>query len=195
MGKKSQANKSTFPGKYTGELATPIYEPGVGVVGGLGGSKAETDRRIFEQRVLKMEKLFDLYSIGPDDPDPGMSLAAKLAVAHVPGMQVRHELRKKRGRKPSWKNGLGIELVREVDALRQTKKMNNEQAIAELRNDKGKPWRTYTLPNLITRHREARRVEQHRRRLVEQLKASPLSQAMGAVFGMGLTDGNSSDQN
>ena len=58
-----------------------------------------------------------------------------------------------------------------------------------------KPWRTYTLANLITRHREARKVEQHRRRFAEQLKASPISQAMGAVFGVGLTDENSSDQN
>ena len=142
-----------------------------------------------------MEKLFDWYWIDPDEPDAGMCLAVKFALAHVPGMQVRHELRKRRGRKPSWKDGLGIELVRDVDALRQTKKMNYEQAIKELRKNKEKPWQTYTLPNLITRHREARKVEQHRRRFAEQLKASPLSQAMGAVFGVGLTDENSSDQN
>ena len=129
MSKKSRANKSTFPGRYTGELATPIYEPVAGGVGGLGGSKAEAERRAFEQRILKMEKLFDWYSIDPDEPDAGMCLAVKLALAHVPGMQVRHELRKRRGRKRSWKDGLGIELVRDVDALRQTKKMNYEQAI------------------------------------------------------------------
>ena len=73
--------------------------------------------------------------------------------------------------------------------------MNYEQAIKKLRKDKEKPWQAYTLPNLITRHREARKVEQHLRRFAEQLKASPLSQAMGAVFGVGLTDENSSDQN
>src|SRR5215203_2947912 len=98
MSKKSRASKSTFPGRYTGELAIPIYEPVTGGVGGLGGSKPETERRIFEQLVLKMEKLFDWYSIGPDVPDAGMCLAVKLALAHVPGMQVRHELRKERGR-------------------------------------------------------------------------------------------------
>ena len=194
MSKKSQANKSTFPGRYTGELATPIYEPVAGGVGGLGGSKAEAERRIVEQLTLKMEKLFDWYSIDPDEPDAGMCLAVRLALAHVPGMQVRHELRK-RGRKPSWKDGLDIELVRDVAALRQTKKMNYEQAIEELQTHKEKPWRAYTLPNLITRHREARKVEQRRRRLAEQLKASPISEAMGAVFGVGLTDENSSDQN
>ena len=141
MSKKGRAKKSTFPGKYTGELATPIYEPLPGGVGGLGGSKAEAERRVVEQRILKMEKLFDWYSIDPDEPDAGMCLAVKLALAHVPGMQVRHELRK-RGRKRSWKDGLGIELVRDVDALQQTKKMNYEQAIKELRKNKKKPWQS-----------------------------------------------------
>ena len=194
MSKRSRANKSTFPGRYTGELATPIYEPVAGGVGGLGVSKAEVERRTVEKRILKMEKLFDWYSIDPDEPDAGMYLAARLALAHVPGMQVRHELRK-RGRKPSWKDGLGIELVRDVAAPQQTKKMNYEQAIQELRKNKKKPWRNYSLPNLITRHREARKVEQRRRRFAEQFKASPISQAMGTVFGVGLTDENSSDQN
>ena len=195
MSKKSRTEKSTFPIRYTGELATPIYEPVAGGVGGLGGSKAEAERRASAQQVLKIEKLFDWFGIDPEEPDAWVRLALKLASAHVPGMQVRYAFRKRRGRKPSWKDGLGIELVRDVDALRQTKKMNYEQAIKELRKNKEKPWRTYTLPNLITRHREARKVEQHRRRFAEQLKASPISQAMGAVFGVGLTDENSSDQN
>ena len=121
ISKKSRA-KATFPGRYTGELATPIYEPVAGGVGGLGGSKAEAERRASEQRILKMEKLFDWYSIDPDEPDAGMCLAVKLASAHVPGMQVRHKLRKLRGRKRSWKDGLGIKLVRDVGALQQPKK-------------------------------------------------------------------------
>ena len=110
-------------------------------------------------------------------------------MAHVPGMQVRHELRR-RGRKRTWKDGLGSELVRDVAAL-QTEKMNYNQAIAELKKDKEKPWRAYTLPNLIARHREARKVEQQCRRLAV---ASPLWK-LGAMFGMGRTDENSSDQN
>ncbi|QHO76247.1 hypothetical protein ACH79_30230 [Bradyrhizobium sp. CCBAU 051011] len=189
MSKTSRANKSSFPGRYAGELATPIYEPVAGSVGGLGGSKAEAERRAFEQRLLKMDQLFDWYSINPGEPDAWMYLAVRLASEHVPGMQVRH---KRRGRKRTWKDGLGIELIRDVDALRQSKKMNYEQAIKELQKNKDK-WRTYTYSNLITRDREARRVEQRRRRLAEQLMASPLSQAMGSVFGAGLTDENSSD--
>ena len=141
MSKIRRANKSTFEGGYTGELATPIYEPVAGVEGGLGGGKAEAERRASDQRILKMEKLFDRYSIDPDEPDAGMCLAVKLALAHVPGMQVCHELRK-RGRKRSWKDGLGIELVRDVDALRQAKKMTTSrpsrslkriEAVADLR--------------------------------------------------------------
>jgi len=93
--------------------------------------------------------------------------------------------RKLRGRKPSWKDGLGIELVRDVDALRQTKKINYEQAIKELRRDKEKPWRAYSLPNLIARHRDARKAEQHRRHFAERFKPSPISQAMGSVFWSG----------
>ena len=81
---------------------------------------------------------------------------------------------------------LGIELVRDVDALQQTKRMNYEQAIGELRRNEEKPWRNYSLSNLITRHREARKVERSRRRFAEQFKASPISQAMGTVFGVGL---------
>jgi hypothetical protein len=142
-----------------------------------------------------MEKLLDWYSIDPDEPDAGMSLAVRLALAHVPGMQVLYEPPKRRGRKRRWKNGVGIELVREVDALRQTKKMNSEEAIKKLQKDKEKQWGSYTQANLITRHREARKVEQHRQRLAEQFRASPISQAMGAVFGVGLTDEKSSDQN
>jgi hypothetical protein len=183
MSKKSRTNKSTFPARYTGELATPIYEP-------VGGSKPEAERRAFEQRLLKMDQLFNWYSIDPGEPDAWMYLAVRLASEHVPGMQVRH---KRRGRKRTWKDGLGIELVCEVAALRQDKKLTYKQAIETLRRNKEKRWRSHTFANLITRHREARKVEQRRRHLVEQLKTLRISQAMGTVFGVDLTDENSSD--
>ena len=63
---------------------------------------------------------------------PGFSLALKLAMAHVPGMQVSTKP-SKRGRKRTWKDGLGSELVRDVVALQRAKKLNYKQAIAELR--------------------------------------------------------------
>src|SRR5262245_28863651 len=190
MNAKKRANKST----YTGELATPIYEP-VSLVGGLGGSKDEAEGRAQEQRLVKMEKLFDWYSIDPDEPDAGMCLAVTLALAHVPGMQVLHEPQKRRGRKRSWEDGLGSELVRDVDALRQNETMNDKQAIETLRNDKKSRWSSYSQANLIARHREARQVERDPRRFAER---SSFSQAMGTVFGMGIsprTAENSKDQN
>ena len=106
-----------------------------------------------KQLGLKFNKLFDWYRIDPNGPDAGMHLALKLAMAHVPGMQFRVEHRK-RGRKPTWKDGLGSELVRDVAALQQAKKLNHKQAIAALHKEKR--WRAYSIANLITRHREAR---------------------------------------
>jgi hypothetical protein len=188
MGKKNGATKSTSPRRYTGELATPIYEP-VAV-----GGEAEAKRRAVERQILKIDMLFDWYSIGPDEPDAAALLAVKLAEAHVPGMRVLREAPKLRGRKRTWKDGLWLELVRDVDALPPDKKLNFEQAIGELRKDKEKPWRTYTKANLITRYREARKLEQRRRRIAELLMRRRF-QAMGAILGMGPTDENSSDEN
>jgi hypothetical protein len=188
MSKKRRTNNPNLADGYTGDLATPI-EP-AGVFGSPDESEDEVKRRLVEQLALKSNKLFEWYGIDPNGPDAWMNLALKLAVAHVPGMQIRHEPRK-RGRKRTWKDGLGSELIRDVAALQQTKKLNHKQAIAELQKDKKKPWRVYTTANLITRHREARKSG---RRLTEQLLASPLWK-LGAMFGKGRTDENSSDQN
>jgi hypothetical protein len=190
---RESRNKSTFTTRYTGELATPIYEPLV-CVGGLGASEAEAERRAFERWRLKIGKLFDWYAIDPKAPNAWKHLAIMLASDHVPGMQVRYELQKRRGRKPSWKDGMGFELVRDVAELQSTKEMNYAHAIAELRKNKEKPWHRYTPSNLITRHREARKVAQNRRRLVEQLETSPLWK-LGVMFGPYPTDENSSNQN
>lgn len=182
---KSRVNKSNLGNGYTGDLATPIYEPA-----GHGHSDAEVMQRIAEQLGLKLNKLFEWYAIDPNKPDAGLDLALKLAMAHVPGMQVVFEL-SKRGRKRTWKDGLASELVRDVATLQQTKKMSSKKAIEELREDKEKQWGTYTNVNLITRHREARK---HHRRLTEQLLGSPLWK-LAAKFGRTRTDENSSDQN
>jgi hypothetical protein len=182
MSKKSRGNKSNFADSYTGDLATPI-EPDV--VGYLGQSEAEFTRRLIEQLGLKFNKLFDWYAIDPNAPDAWMKLALKLAVAHVPSMQFRREPRK-RGRKRTWKGGLDSELVRDVAALQQAKKLNYKQAIAELHEQKR--WRHYSISNLITRHREARN---DRRRLTDFL---PLSK-LGELFEMAKADENSNDPN
>ena len=187
MSKKSRANISNFADSYTGDLATPI-EPAA-VWRSPDESEAEVKRRLVEQLALKSNKLFEWYGIDPNRPDAWMNLALKLAVAHVPGMQFRHEPRK-RGRKRTWKDGLGMELACDVDALQQNRKLNHKQAIEELLK-KNEKWRAYTRPNLITRHREARK---NHRRLTEQLLASPLWK-LGAKYGWGRADENSGDRN
>jgi hypothetical protein len=164
--------------RFTGELGTPIYEP-VSL-----GDTAEARRRAFEQVVLKLEALFRWYSIDPDEPGAGMELAAILALTFVPGMRIIYETPKRRGRKRSWKDGLAIELVRDVDALQKKKKVNIEQAIEELRQEKKGRWSSYTQGNLLARHREARNADRQRRLVAEQLGTSTVSGAMGAVFGL-----------
>jgi hypothetical protein len=182
MSKKDRANKSNFAAGYTGDLATPI-DPDV--VGSLGQSEIEFTRRLTKQVGLKFAKLFDWYAIDPNGPDAGMRLALKLAMAHVPGMQFSRKPCN-RGRKRTWKDGLGSELARDVTALQQAKKLNYKQAIAELQKEKR--WQVYSIANLITRHREARNDRQH---LTEFL---PLSK-LGELFKVAKTDENSSDQN
>src|SRR4029453_11907858 len=94
---------------YTGELADPIYEPS-------GESLAE---RVIEKWNSKIGFLFDWYEIDSDAPNAWRLLALNLAVDHVPGMKfINEEAKRKRGRKKSWKAGLGAQLVREVEALK-----------------------------------------------------------------------------
>jgi hypothetical protein len=184
MSKKDRVNKSNFAAGYTGDLATPI-EPDV--VGSLRRSESESEftRGLTKRVGLKFKELFDWYGIDPNGPDAGMHLALKLAVAHVPGMQFSRRPRN-RGRKRTWKAGLGKELQRDVAALQQAKKLNNKQAIAELHKEKR--WRVYSIANLITRHREARN---DRRHSTEFLPLSKLRE----LFEVVKTDENSSDQN
>ena len=181
MSKKSRATKSNFAESYTGDLATPI-EPDF--VGSRGQSGTEFTRRLTEQLGVKFSKLFDWYGIDLKEPTAGARLALMLAMAHVPGMQFSGKPHK-RGRKRTWKGGLGSELVRDVAALQQTKKLNHKQAITELQKEKR--WRAYSIANLITRHRAAR----NDWRLREYV---PLS-TLGELLKMAKTDENSSDQN
>jgi hypothetical protein len=150
---KPKKRKTFSHRKYTGKLANPIYEP---IFGGLLSELAR-----------------------PQAPNAWEKLAIFLALTHVPGMQVIHEPKGKRGRKPSWKDGLANEVLNEVKALRPGHN-SYEAAIRELRADKSKIWKRYTLPNLITRHREARRAEAKRRLLAKALANTGTTPVMGA---------------
>jgi hypothetical protein len=61
----------------------------------------------------------------------------------------------KRGREPSWKSGLGRELLHEVAALRTKKEIGIEEALRELHAEAAKGWKKFTLNNLGPRYREA----------------------------------------
>lgn len=169
-------------GRYLGPLSEPIYEPIVGLLAEIMRPAAE--KRARQQQFLKLKALFVFYKIDETGPNAWRSLAIALALVHVPGMQIIHDLKKRRGRKRSWKAGLGIELVRDVEAVRAKRSINTEEAIRALMKDKAKAWHVYSEENLITRHREARRAEQKRRIMAEQLLASPTSQVMGGLFGI-----------
>jgi hypothetical protein len=150
------------PGNYTGELAEPIYEP----------SRELLAERVLEKWSSKIGFLFDWYEIDSDASDAWRLLALNLAVAHVPGMRFINEAKRKRGRKKSWKAGLGAQLVREVEALKTQQFGTYLEAIEALRRDKAKHWHSFTKENLITRHREARKAERARKNLIKLLMGS-----------------------
>src|SRR4051812_47531190 len=104
MATTSQRNKPLASrGKYTGQLGEPIYEPIGGLLADIMRPAAE--KRALEQRALKIQSLFAWHEIDSTVPNAWMSLAIALALAHVPGMQVVHEFKRRRGRKRSWKFG------------------------------------------------------------------------------------------
>jgi hypothetical protein len=141
---------------YTGALAQPIYlDPDdYKYAGGLGQL---TDPNVVEKKMRemmqkqafeKMQLLFKHYEIDPSDEQRWQALAFSLAITHVPGLQVAS--RPKPGRKPTWKTGLGDELVR---AKSRTGK-GTKEAIADLRKEP--KWKKYSAQNLEARYREAR---------------------------------------
>jgi len=147
------ARKRRAP-NYTGALAKPICpEDHYKFTGGLGQPIREPDVAAIRKRAVKqMRLLFKHYKIDPNDEQSWQKLAMSLALAHVPGLQFAK--RPKRGRKSTWKTGLGDEWVRAVDDVKSRTDKRTNKAIAELRNEP--KWKTYTAQNLGARYREAR---------------------------------------
>jgi hypothetical protein len=139
---------------YEGPLAEPIYESRLAV---WFGAKAEDFVR--EERILKLPLLLKLYGIDERAPNAWAELAWALACDHVPGMQATRRVRRKRGRKPSWKSGRGRQLFDEVYAVCAEKKIGVQAGLKDLRNDKAKGWGKYPLNSLGSRYREAARAE------------------------------------
>src|SRR5262249_20744727 len=116
---------------YTGALAQPIYlEDHYKITGPLGQAVREPDFAAISKRAEeKVRLLFEHYKIDPSDEQSWQKLAKRLALAHVPGLQVAN--RPKRGRKSTWKTGLGDELVRAVDDVKSRTGKGTKEAIAE----------------------------------------------------------------
>ena len=116
----------------------------------------------------KIHLLFKHYKIDPSDEQSWQKLALQLAFDHVPGVRLR--LRPKAGRKPTWKTGLGDELVRAVQDVKSKTSMRTQGAIRKLHEDNPKTWGRYTIQNLGARYKETKRGQERFRRRVEKAR-------------------------
>jgi hypothetical protein len=183
------ARKRPAP-KYAGALAKPIYVD----IGSLELHRYPDVAAALKETWLtraaeKLPLLFEHYKIDPSDEQRAERLAFMLAMEHVPGMQLA--FRPKRGRKPTWKTGLGDEFVRAVEKVISRTGKGIEAAIAELKNEPGGMWGRYTVENLGARYREAKRHQEQIRKLVEAAReARAQGQTLDGLLGLLLTDEN-----
>jgi hypothetical protein len=146
------ARKQPAP-KYAGALAQPIYVEDHYKARGLGQANREPDEAaIRKELVKKIWLLFKHYKIDPSKEHRWRELAMSLAHAHVRGLQLAN--RPKRGRKSTFKTGLGDELVLAVDDVRFRTGKSAKEAIAELLKEP--QWKKYTPQNLEARYWETR---------------------------------------
>src|SRR5262245_9641683 len=170
------ARKRRAP-NYTGALAQPIYvEDYYKFTGGLGQPIQAPDiAAIIKERAQRVQLLFGHYKIDLSDEQRNGRLAMRLALAHVPGLQVAN--RPKPGRKPTWKTGLGDEWVRAVDDVKSRTGKSITKAIAELLKEP--KWGKYSARMLEIRYWEARR----RQRALASLREAWLNE-VNIAFGL-----------
>ena len=170
--------------KYAGALAEPIYVD-MDQIDDEGGLKEMWQTRVAE----KLPPLFEHYKIDPRDEQSWGKLALRLAWEHVPGLQLA--FRPKPGRKPTWKTGLGDELVRAVEDVKSRTGKGTEDAIAELKTEPGGIWGPYSVENPGARYREAKRHREQFRKLVEEARElRARGHVLDGLLGLLLTDEN-----
>lgn len=172
---------------FSGQLAQPICEPRSRGLLGLP-TEEERNRRILERAIDKLPLLLDHYGIDRRDEHCWIDLSFRLAVDFVPGMRVG-ESNSRPGRRRIWKAGEGIDLLRAVEEQMSSRPCSIKQAIETLISTE-KRWSTYTPANLVTRHREARREQVHRRRAVAEMLSSDGSVSLARLkeaYDAGLT--------
>jgi hypothetical protein len=130
--------------EYAGALAERIYL-----------HRHETVDQLIARTVRKIPLLFKHHKIDPSDAQSWQKLAVRLALAHVPGLQVSM----RGGRKRTWKAGKGDELVRAVENVQSGTSMGTKDVLAKLREDKLGMWKGFTIESLGSRYREAKRFQ------------------------------------
>jgi hypothetical protein len=157
------ARKRRRAPKYAGALARPID---------LAADQIDRVQEVLGARMPeKIYLLFKHYKIDPSDEQScWRELALQLAFDHVPGLRLRPAFLSKVGRKPTWKTGLGDELVRAVQDVKSQTGMGTQDAIRKLQEDKPRTWGRYTIQNLGARYKEAKRGQERFRRRVEKAR-------------------------
>jgi hypothetical protein len=135
------ARKRPAP-NYTGVLVERIYL-----------HQHETVDQVMARTVRKIPLLFKHHKIDPSDAQSWQKLAVRLALAHVPGLQVSM----RGGRKPTWKAGRGDKLVRAFKDEQSQTGMGTKGVLRKLSEDKLGEWKGLTVENLGARLREAKR--------------------------------------
>jgi len=131
---------------YTGALAERIYL-----------HRRETVDQVMARTVRKIPLLFKHHNIDPSDAQSWQRLAVRLALAHVPGLQVSM---RGGGRKQTWKaeqGKQGNELVRAIEDMQSLTSLSMKDVLVKLREDKQGMWKDFTAENLGPRYREAKR--------------------------------------
>jgi hypothetical protein len=147
---------------FAGPLAQPIY---------VGMDQIDRFNEVLSAHVPeKIHLLFKHYEIDPSDQQSWVKLTLRLAFDYVPGLQFVLRPKAKVGRKPTWKTGLGDELVRAVQDVKSKTGMSTQDAIRKLQTDKPKTWGRYTIQNLGARYKETKRGQERFRRRVEEAR-------------------------
>jgi hypothetical protein len=180
--------------KFLGALAEPIYEPLGGV---LGLDSEQRKARITASWVAKLDLLLDHYEIDRSATNRWELLSIMLALDFVPGMRVEAVLRARRGRKKTWKAGLGDDLVRAVNERLTEKPTPISRVLDDLRMSDPR-WKRYPRQTLGARFREAKHAQRRRRQEIAQLlsgdgfmslanlgKAFSADARMGDILGIG----------
>jgi hypothetical protein len=176
------ARKRRAP-NYTGALAQPIYVEDYYKARGLGQPNREVDVAAISKRAVeKIWLLFEHYKIDLSDEHRWQELVMSLAAAHVPGLQFAN--RPKRGRKSTFKTGLGDELVRAVEDVKSRTGKGTKEAIAELLKEP--KWKTYSPQNLEARYWETRARQKALASLQKALASLQEDWEKGIVFGVDL---------